>query len=152
MSKSNLEVFIRRAGPWNAKSIQLSSQLGHIMLCIDDTFYSFTQNKFLPEGTAGCVQVMESKDFMEEYSSQIWHIVELRLDIETKQKILNYFATEAKEAQYSLVNNCTRHCQRALGIVGISFPRDFIFPGSVLRSMLQRRSHLPIVDVKTVTI
>ena len=79
------QVYIRKAGFWNAKNFKLESQFGHIMIRLDKQFYSFNQNKFLPEGTEGCVQIMTEESFETRYRGQIWYVITLNLGHDYKK-------------------------------------------------------------------
>lgn len=147
-----ITVYVRRAGPWNARDLELSSQFGHIMIEIDDIFYSFNQAQFIEDGDGSCVQAIGRDVFETKYAGQPWYRVELGLDDVARQKIVDYFAGPARELEYSPLNNCTRHCQSALMAAGISFPRPYIFPGSVLRSLKKRRAMLPIREIQCVVV
>ena len=116
-----MKVFVRRAGFWNAKSFQISSQFGHIMLYGDSSFYSFNQSEFLDDPQYGCVQIISIDSFFGAYNRQVWNVIDLKLNDNERQKITSYFLEIAKNHVYSLKNNCTLECQRALETVGFVF-------------------------------
>lgn len=131
-----MQVFIRKGGFWNAKSYKFSSQFGHIMICIDDKFYSFTQSDFLEDSKYGCVQIITKKEFEKTYKGQIWNIVELTSDEKTKENVIKYFKETAKNHNYSIVNNCALECQQALNESKIlNSNKNYVYPWMILSSL-----------------
>lgn len=147
-----LQIYIRQAGPWNAKTWALSSQFGHIMLRIGDEFYSFNQSQFLEHSALGCVQIIDKKAFATTYAGQVWQVVTTDFDESATGKIATYFRETASRTDYSLRNNCTLQCQRGLEAAGATFSRDFIFPGNVLRYVRSGKSGLPVRSVERVVV
>ncbi len=152
MAKSFLKIFIRKAGFWNSKNFEISSQFGHIMLDIDDIFYSFNQGKFLPEGNNSNVQKINKKKFNDLYRNQIWHVVTLSFTKKEIMKILSYFNEDAKDFKYSLLNNCTKQCQIALEKANLKFPHYFIFPGSMLNFLKNKNNNMPKLKIEKIKI
>jgi len=136
-----MKIYIRRAGFWNSKNREISSQFGHIMIEIDDQFYSFTQSKFLNTNMAtdNCVQVISREAFVNEYSGQVWNVVSFKNDDLLHSSVIEYFKKVAPTHDYSLKNNCTFECQSALEAAGLKFKRKHIFPGFVYRELNWRR-------------
>lgn len=145
-------IFIRKAGFWNAKKYNIGSQFGHIMLCINDDFYSFNQRKFLNDPEHGCVQVIDKQFFCEKYNRQIWHIIELSFDSKDEEKVKKYFLEIAVKHNYSFKNNCTLECQRALEYAGMPFFDDFILPGSVLAYLHKPHKDLQVKKITKVEV
>lgn len=147
-----IEIFIRKAGFWNAKTFKFTSQFGHIMIKVGGVFFSFNLNRYLPKGTIGCVQKVSQEGFCQEYKDQIWWRTELDLPNEKKRKIISYFTGSARFNPYSIKNNCTVNCQKSLEVVGINFPRYFLFPGGVFGFLRRNRNNLPIKNIERVII
>ena len=147
-----MKVFIRRCGFWNARDFALSSQFGHIMICIDEKFYSFTQAQFLKENPYGCVQIISKQEFEKTYQHQHWYEIDFASTAVENAKVIAYFTKTAKDHAYSLRNNCTLECQKALEFGGlVKFPRIYVLPSSVL-SFFKKNSLPKLVGIKRVVV
>lgn len=122
------------------------------MLRIGESFYSFNQSAFVEDAAMGCVQIIDAEAFSRTYADQVWRVADIPMSPERESRMVEYFSRVATAHGYSLRNNCTLECQRALEAAGFGFPRDFILPGRLLASVSRRRAALGVESVSRITV
>ena len=138
-----MKVYIRKAGPWNAKHFKPSSNLGHMMIRVGNNFYGFTQQRLVENPEFGCVEIIPVADFVRMCARQPWFIIEIPGEDGADEQLVNYFKHVVSQRPYSLKQNCVYQCQKALEeVVGLKFDKDYIWPGNMLR-FLQREPLQP---------
>jgi RHS repeat-associated protein len=139
------ELFIRRAGFWNANNFSLGAQFGHVIAKKNGVFYGFS-NYNENTNREHNVQIFNQNDFDKHYKGQTWEIIELKTSEKQDEKIFGHFSDLKKEgktgeAKYSaFTNNCTHQMQNALEKGNVDFGDRVSLPGDLHSNFTEKKN------------